>query len=115
MSRVRQSSNNAWPATAEHRRHLVHHAARNAGRGVFGRLRDRGRSRARDVRKPPTSPAVIATATAKAALDDKPDPTGTVDVTSASKPITARSGLGSHPKHRGDRPAPRGSTIRASS
>ena len=44
------------------------------------------------MRNPPISPAAIATATAKAALDDRPDPTGTVDVTSASKPIAARPG-----------------------
>ena len=38
-------------------------------------------SRPRRSGNPPISPAVIATATANAALDDKPDPTGTVDVT----------------------------------
>jgi hypothetical protein len=41
------------------------------------------------IRASPVTPSATATATSKAALDDRPTPTGTVDDTSPSNPVVA--------------------------
>ena len=95
---------------AAHRRELVHHPARHAARELLDLLRGERERRSGRARAPATVAAAIASATANAALDDRPEPIGTVDVIAASKPDRRAAVRREHVEHRRDGASPRRST-----
>ena len=73
----------------------------------------RARGRCRRARSRPRRASASAHATSNAALDDKPAPTGTVDVISRSAPTGVAPELGEHARDAGDGAAPRRVASRA--
>ncbi len=98
----------------EDRRHLIHHATRHPARGVLGIASDEREVEAVEWHPRDAVAHASVSATANAALDDRPDPTGTSDAISASSPIGSAAPRGEHSEHGRHHSSPRGETVAGS-